>query len=427
MNTFEYISENIRKILYLFLASSLFLALIIFLNKQTQKQIPVIVSSVETFTYDSALAKLDERINSLVKRAEQMPELWTASESAAMAYLERAKLTGNYEDYAAAENLIQQAFAISGSIGGPHLTRAKLNYSLHRLEAIAFDLDIVEKSLLLSTKRHAEVIGLRADVAFQQGEYEAAFDGYQKALALTPNAGNFFRLAIYYWKTGNLTLAYNFISEAVQLTKEFEPQVKAFFYLQQGLLDLDKKHYDKALKHYEEADQVFSGWWLIEEHIAEVYRLKGQIDEALEIYERVVLETENPEYMDALALIALDNGNEELAKFWSNRARARYQEQLTKFPEASYGHALQHYLTFGSAEETLALAKKNYALRPNGEAQIYLIEAYLKAGQLQDAEKVLNDVLESPWRTAYLHEVAAKVYAARGKYNEANQHWNYAA
>ncbi len=200
----------------------------------------------------------------------------------------------------------------------------------------------------------------------------------------------------------------------MQLTKGLTPQSQAFFYLQQGLLDLDRGHYDEALKHYKEADRVFSGWWLIDEHIAEIYRLKGQIDVALEIYERVVAETGNPEYMDALALIALDKGNKNLAKIWSDRARASYQEQLAKFPEATYGHAIQHYLTFGSSEEALALAKKNYDLRPNGEAQTYLIDAYIKAGQLKCAEMVLNDVLESPWHTAYLDEVAAKVYYARG-------------
>ena len=369
----------------------------------------------KVLTYQDAILNLDQLIESLSIRVKEQPKSWLELERLALAYIERARLTGSYQDYAEANNLLAKAFDITGGEFGPYYTRASLYYTLHKLPKASKDAERISQSAILTYKNKIKLLTLRSDIAFQQGNYNKALEGYLELLDMENTPNNLFRLANYYWKTGNLTLADNLISEAVQLAKGFGPQVQAFFYLQQGLLDLDRSQYNEALKHYEEADQVFSGWWLIEEHIAEVYRLKGQTDEAFEIYERVVMETGNPEYMDMLASIALDEGNKELAKVWSDRARARYKEQLAKFPEATYGHALQHYLSFGSAEEALALAKKNYQLRSNGEAQTYLIEAYLKAGQLQDAERVLNDVLKSPWRSAYLKEVATKVYNARGK------------
>ena len=311
------------RISYFLLVPSLLLILIVFANKQSQKHSLTLANNTEALTYNSVLTKISEKIASLVKRAEQMPKSWKALEWAAIAYIERARLTGNYQDYAKAEQLLEKAFDITGGEGGPYNTRANLYYTLHKLPEATKDVKEISQSAILTYNNKIELLTLRSDIAFQKGNYNEALNGYLALLDMETTPSNLFRLANYYWKTGNLTLADNLINEALQLTKGFEPQVQAFFYLQQGLLDLDKGLYDEALKHYKEANQIFSDWWLIDEHIAEIYKLKGQTDKALEIYERVVAETQNPEYMDALALIALDKGNEQLAKTWSNRSSSQ--------------------------------------------------------------------------------------------------------
>ena len=401
------------KALYLFLILSLLLVLGVLAGKQSQKQDDSAASDFEALTYDSTLAKLSERITSLVKRAEQVPDSWTALEWAATAYLERAKLTGSYKDYAAAEELIQQAFTISGLIGGPHLTRAKLNYSLHRLDVIAPDLDVIEKSLLLSTEQHVEVISLRADVAFQKGNYEAAFKGYQQALNLMPNTSNLFRLAVYYWKTGDFEQAEGLINQAEVANKGLSAQTLAFLNLHRGLLELDQGNYDYALAHYQSADTIFPNWWLVKEHIAEIHTIEGDLEEAKLIYEKVVEATANPEFMDALAGIALEEGNKAEAKMWLQKSKAIFEQQLTQFPEASYGHALGHFLEFtNDANRLMELAEANHTLRPNGEAQTLLAQAYFKSGHFEDARDILEITFASPWRSAELHATAAFVFEA---------------
>ena len=53
---------------------------------------------------------------------------------------------------------------------------------------------------------------------------------------------------------------------------------------------------------------------------------------------------------------------------------------MERFPEATWGHALRHYLEFGPYDVAVDLAEKNWNLRPNREARELLERAYEKTG-----------------------------------------------
>ncbi len=365
--------------------------------------------------YAASVAQLDQEISSLTKRSEGMPNSWFALELVAQKHLDRARLTANYNDYLAAEALLDKAFELSG-VGGAHMTRAGLNYSLHRLNDVTADLSIAEDRIILSDPQKASIVGLQADLDFYQGNYKIAFEGYQEALSLSKNSTNLFRLAVYNWYTGNFDLAEKLVDEAALEAQDLSPRVTAFFHLHRGLFDLDRGRYEEALTHYEAADEAFGGWWLIAEHIAEIYVIQGKLAEAKAIYETVIFETGNPEFMDALAGIA--NSEQEAAN-WSKQASTIYEQQLEQFPEASYAHALGHYLEAGNNTKALELAKANYAVRPYGEAEILLAQAYLQAGQLENAQTLIEASLASVWDSAELHATAALIFEASGKKEKA--------
>ena len=58
------------------------------------------VSGPNAYAYETSVAQLDKEVASLRARAEAMPHSWFALELAAQKHLERARLTGNYQDYA---------------------------------------------------------------------------------------------------------------------------------------------------------------------------------------------------------------------------------------------------------------------------------------------------------------------------------------
>lgn len=399
-----------QKVYGLILFISLILISISFIFPSAQS--PDAVATVANGSaYAATLTQLDKELASYRNRAEQMTKSWLALDLAAQAHLNRARLTGNYQDYAEAEQLLKKAFDLSGEIGGPHMTRASLNYSLHRLASVNSDLTARENRLLLSDIDKAQIIGLKADLDFYQGRYEKALEGYKEALEFDINPSNLFRMAVYYWRTAEFEEAEEYLNLALQENKDISTQLSAFFHLHKGLLDLDRGRYKEALAHYQEADEVFSGWWLIQEHIAEIYLIEGRLEEAKAIYERVVITTGNPEFMEALAEIAQLEGEPVEAQSWISQAQLSYQDQLNRFPEAAYGHALEHYLALDDqSQKTISLAEANYLLRPYGEAEILLAQAYFQAGQVDKARSLIEQSLKSVWRSAELHATAALIF-----------------
>lgn len=366
--------------------------------------------TINQSAYAQSLETLNQEIESLSNRAETMPNSWFALELVAQRYLDRAKLTGNYQDYAQAEDYLEQAFALSG-VGGPHMTQAKLDFSLHRLEETAANLTVEENAILLNDIKKASIIGVQADLDLYQGNYQEALSGYQEALALNTDTTALFRLAVYYWRMGEFEQAEEYINQATELVYDNSPRLMAFFHLHKGLFDLDRGRYPEALVHYQDANAAFGGWWLVKEHIAEIYVLQGKVDAARNIYVDVLAETGSPEFMEAMAGIS----SKKEAAEWTQKARAIYEEQLAQFPEASYGHALGHYLDAGDeAQKALELAKANYALRPYGESEVLLAQAYFQVGEMHKARTLIEATLKSTWKSAELHATAADIFEAIG-------------
>ncbi len=366
-------------------------------------------------TYEEELAGVTQSIEILEAREKKYPKQWIHIERLGNAYSTRARLTGNYDDYAKAEQALERSFAAAPGGSGPFLSRAELNYTLHRLDRISADLDAAEKKVVRSKREQARHMGMRANLAFQQGRYAEALEHYQKTVELNRSSTNLAQLALYYWKTGDFDRAEELYTEAQSLYKGEASEPRAWLHLQLGLMDLDRGRYDDALAHYQIAGKHMPGYWLIDEHIAEIMTLTGKTDEAKALYEVIVARTGNPEFIDALAGIHHAAGDHEKVEELTANARAIYEKQLAQFPEAAAGHALEHFLEFGDdPKRTVTIAEANHKTRPNAQAKILLAQAYLAAKRLEDARDIIIQALKTPWRSADLHDTAADVYTELG-------------
>jgi tetratricopeptide (TPR) repeat protein len=371
----------------------------------------------KTRTYDEEIADADLRISGSRKLAEDQPTSYLAADRVANNFLARARLTGDYNDYRFAEEWIDKAFAMSASRGrdiGPHGTRASLNYTLHRLDRVDADF---ERSKL-GPKDNVTVSGQKAfagNLALQRGKYDEAARLLDESVALHEDVGNLASKAYFILGTGDVDGSEALYRKAIGMYHGSSKEPMAWLHLQLGLSDLGRGRYDDALAHYREAETHLSGYWLIDEHIAEILTLTGKVEDAKKLYLDIIARTNNPEFMDAMAGIMLEEGNKSEADAFVAKARARYEELMAMYPEASYGHALEHFLEFGEdAKATIDMAEKNHALRPNADAKMLLAQAYLKGERGTDAKRVIEEALATPWRTADLHAVAAEVYRAVG-------------
>lgn len=191
--------------------------------------------------------------------------------------------------------------------------------------------------------------------------------------------------------------------------------MKAWLKLQRGLIALDRGRFDEALAMYTLAEKALPGWWLVEEHIAEVKAFSGDTQTAKAIYEDVIRKTGAPEYMSALAVIELGSGNRDSAQKLLMRARSLYEDRLAKFPEAAAGHALDHFLQdANNPQRALSLAQVNFATRPYGDAAIALAKAWVLNKKPKAAVPLLEAEIARGWDTAELYWTLAEVWHNAG-------------
>jgi len=380
----------------------------------------------ERKTFAAELAQLDTDIASIDRLTEKNPTNRLNYERSAAAYMRRARLTGSYDDYAKAEAAVEAAFEYRPA-SGSFMLRSKLHYTLHRLIEARQDFDAAKPSADRSPSGVASIEAHEGNLAMQAGDSKKAALHFEASLKAKRTSSNLASVAVFHWKTGEFDQAEALFREALKSYHGKPMEPRAWLHLNLGLLDLDRGRYDDALAHYREAETFIKGYWLIDEHIAEILTLQGKTEEAKTLYLDILERTNNPEFMDAMAGILFEAGKEDEAKAYVAKARKRYEEQTAKYPEAAYGHALGHYIEFGEDPAfVLELAKKNYALRPNLEAAVMLAQAQLKAGDAKAAKKALAPTLKSKFRSAELYATAAEVQTTLGKAKKAQAFWEQA-
>lgn len=336
----------------------------------------------------------------------------------AEALMDRARLTGHLDDTSRAGALLDAALSGPPRTAAHSLARASLHATLHRLDEVEADLRVALSGAVVQPETRMAAAGLRGDIALQRGQYDEARAQYEAAAHIRRSHGNVLRLANLAWKTGDRDAAESLVTEALSHLPA-RGRNAAFYHLQRGLLDLDRGRVADAEAHYRAADAAFGGWWLIQEHLAEAMVLQGRAADALPLYRAAVEATGDPELIDALADTLTDLGGAQEATALRARADARFDALLRDFPEAAWGHALEHLIAHGSADRALELARRNVALRPGGEARVLLARALLRSGEADEAAREVDAVLATPFRSGALHAAASTAYAAAGRKEEA--------
>jgi len=352
----------------------------------------------DSMAYQDVLGSINQRVLALEKLvAKARADDWLIRDKLASAYLAKASLTNSFADYSKAEELLNVAISSAPKGSGPLLTAAKMHYSLHRLTKSEELLEQIANQKLLKVDKRIALLALNSNIKFQRGEYQQALNGYQECERYSPGAC-LTDLAIYHSKTGGLAEARSIFTLELLRTDKSDYHRLAWLNLQLGILDLNSGDYPASIRYLTEADRIMPDWWLVREHIAEVQNLLGNTKVAIDIYKDVISKTELPQYMDALAEIYESQGEIDAARTLYERAEKLWERDITKFPEAASGHALDHYKLVGKNQDYLRLALANYKNRPNGEAGTILAEAYLLNGNSVAAKAQIGKVVASPFK-----------------------------
>jgi tetratricopeptide (TPR) repeat protein len=205
---------------------------------------------------------------------------------------------------------------------------------------------------------------------------------------------------------GDLQGASHWYRAAQDLYHDVDPLPLAWLYSQQGIALLRHGRCDQAKAFFEAAYQRLPEYYLASEHLAECEAQLGNTERARKLYRAVIAQTGNPEFMAALADLEEQAGRAEIAAAARKDAEDGYRALLDRQPAAYAQHAAEFLLDAGKADEALALARDNLALRQDVGSLILMASAAAAAGQQAEACAAAARVRASGLQPPELGEIA---------------------
>lgn len=370
--------------------------------------------------HTAALQFVADQLATWRERAELSPDEWLPQAGLAHALTEYAGLTGDYAALAEAQAVMARATALAPYGAGPTLEAAHTALAGHQLDRVEAALALMQRSVVADAPEQlAEARSLAGDVAFYRGNLVEADQLYSESLSLAPGAGSLYRQAVASKARGQLDQSAALFVRSLSAAEETSPQTVANFALQLGAVEQARGDYAAALGWFRRADALFPGNWAIISHVAQAEYLTGAHAPALARLERLLARDPKVESMELYALLLGAQGREAEARPWVARAAAAWEERLALLPKASYGHAIEHQLKFGTPERGLELARLNFAARPYGEARLLLAETLLATDQPAAALAQIRAAREAGWQSAPQLRAEVNALEALGREDEA--------
>jgi tetratricopeptide (TPR) repeat protein len=381
--------------------------------------VPVMVacsSNLKSSSYETELNGIEQEISTI-----ERGDFKSTSEServGRLAYLcyRRATLTGDYADFGAAEMAIDRALQQMGRFEDLYLLRANLALKLHRVSQAKADLQKMPDAA------GAQVEALRSEIAFQEGKYEEAREGYETLTQRYGTWDGFARLGYYNFVIGDAIEADDLYRRAQDEITAKEMRSYSWVELQRGMLKFKRGRYEEALAHYQRAEKAYSGSWLVEDYTAEVLGAQRRFEEAQALYKRLITRAPRPEFQQALGDLYAFMGDAESAKHWHEKALAGYEESARRGNVHYFHHLAGFYADVRQdGAEAVRWARKDAELRANFVTQDALAWALYRDNQFSEALTVMDHALSSNVQDAQIFMHAALINLADGKTDEGKQ------
>ncbi len=367
--------------------------------------------------YQAELQRTEQDIVELERgQADRPADLEKATRLAFRLY-HRASLTGQAAHFEVAVATLEDTLSRVGPREDLCLLKANLDLTFHRLAAAQEDLEMVP-----TLPVRPEAKSLLADVAFQKGQYERALRGYEEAIAEQRSWGDLARLAWFKFKLGELAAAEDLYAQAADELTAKQMRSYAWLELQRGVMDLSRGRFAEAGAHYARAAKAYPGYWLIDEHHAELLGAQGQYDAAAALYRKVIAQVPKPEYQQALGELYTLLNQPEQAQACYEAALNVYLASVAKGQVHYYHHLCDYYVdVVQDGPAAVKWARQDLALRENFATLAALAWSLDRAGEYDEALSTMDQALASGVVDARLFHQAGTIYLHAGRQSEGEQ------
>jgi tetratricopeptide (TPR) repeat protein len=365
--------------------------------------------------YEADLSNFDHQLAAMPKE----------SDPAARAELlfRRAALTGAPDDFLTATTAADDAIQQGGPVEDFLLAKADLDLKRHRPVQADKDLGSV-----INLQDNFAGRTLQADIDVQRGKFDEAFHIYRDVINEEPTWDRMARLGYLEFLTGNAAGADTLYSQAEDEITSKEMRAYAWVEVQRGALEFGHGHNEAALTHYQHAERAYSGYWAVQERIAELLGAQRRFSRSISLYRQILDRTARPEIAQALGDLYVFMGLPEEAKPWHDRALTTYLASV-KRGDATYVHQLTGFYAdvLLNGPEAVKWAQKDLEQRGDPTAHDGLAWALYRDGQYNAAFDEMHVALAPRIADAHLFFHASMISAAAGHAEESRNYLQQAA
>jgi tetratricopeptide (TPR) repeat protein len=321
---------------------------------------------------------LQQRIAEMEERLRRNPNDLGAALMLSDALLRQARATGNPRPSGQAAVVLTRVLQDNpGQYDALRLSGA-VHLSLHRFrEALDF-----ARRARDQRPDDAWNYGVMGDALIELGQYDEAFEAYEKMMSLRPGAGAYARVAYARELRGDLEGALEAMRMASDATPPQDPEALAWYATQLGELYLQRGELVDADREYRRAAFVYPDYPLARIGEARVKAVHGDRDGALAIY---LDEWKRMPMVDLAMRIGdlyAQAGESEEAERYYRSAEAEAGPPMAQ-TDASLALALAD--RGRKLSEAVAIAESVAANRHDIFTEDALAWAYFKAGRIDDA------------------------------------------
>lgn len=329
---------------------------------------PANSNQIRTTSASIYLGNLDARIAQL-QRGEHDPAV---AQALASSLLHRYRITGQLTDAERAGALLQAQMQAGPVTPGLRAAYAQWLVLFHRFAEAQAQLQ------QLGSSQDATVAALREEINLALGHYAALGPAFaQPADNAPPDPYALASRAHAALLHGDLDLASRLYFEAQSNYHDVGPYPLAWLHVQQGIALLRHGHCEAAEAFFRAARERLPPYYLATEHLAECLVQLRRIEEARNLYEEVIAQTNNPEFIAALADLEDLDGRPERAALLRLQGDQTWTELLQRHPDAYAQHAAEYYLATGRHEQAALWAGRNLAMRQDIGSRLLMVELAL--------------------------------------------------
>lgn len=361
------------------------------------------------------VAAIDAGMQTYRQRAAQESTDWLSPSAEAAALLDRAQLTGRWQDIVAAQSALATAMARAPDASKPWPLAARLALTLHRNRDIepALRAAVIDRAFAEAAAQ-SDAAMLRGDVALYAGDWRRADALYAQAQALGDDPSIHLRRALIVERTAGPDTAIAAIIAATYATDRPSRRLLSLAAARIGNVELGRGNWDEAGRWYARADRYLPGDWRIVSLRLQMQAVNGDLAGATRGMTALANQHDLPQLWDALASWQRASGDSSAASASSARAASGWQQWLAQMPEAALAHAAEHDLGVGDKAAALTHARANYRNRPYGDAAVLLALALSANGDVDGARTLLVRSTATGWRSVESDRLAFELAALAG-------------